>query len=514
MHRDFRGMPVTPRRNQELCELLSRQVETSVQCVYASSASCEDSSEYYPVYSLVFTRGILMTDIRPRRFSLLPSLTTDNELAKIVIANCKHNLAISPGIYRFFGNIFFRNIEVQLANQNASQEFPFIVSDAELLSCFSGNGYIVNRLSNRPITSTEEEVRLWFQTRLPNSSLFHVAFCYTEGLSSTKKEQNTPYQPSDIRVQTERVHGECENYHFAWKKSSILSVNSSSCLCDTFSSILPTNLAQSEPSIFAKFIHRLASLTGRNLRTKNPNLLTLPTYLCTPECASRGRCSIQLLSGRQVTDKCISKEDELSCYQSLKDSDYHFTIREDVKSQLSHRLQILHIFLRWLPDVLSEKGGYCDRAGPPYIRSVQDNLNLYWSKLWHIAWHKLQTSREMAGPVSIRLFLDGYLAADRVLGSSDSNAPLLRTQTIVLGGPNALPVGSQILPVELGEQTPFVGNMLEVQLSQLPATLTELLQSPNRITETQPAQEISDDDCPSSFNPANQSAPTRSLPNL
>ncbi|KAG5452503.1 Small conductance calcium-activated potassium channel protein [Clonorchis sinensis] len=55
---------------------------------------------------------------------------------------------------------------------------------------------------------------------------------------------------------------------------------------------------------------------------------------------------------------------------------------------------------------------------------------------------------------------------------------------------------------------------LQVQLSQLPATLTELLQSPNRITETQPAQEISDDDCPSSFNPANQSAPTRSLPNL
>ncbi|OON17221.1 hypothetical protein X801_06943, partial [Opisthorchis viverrini] len=46
--------------------------------------------------------------------------------------------------------------------------------DAELLSCFSGNGYIVNRLSNRPITSTEEEVRLWFQTRQPNSSLFHV----------------------------------------------------------------------------------------------------------------------------------------------------------------------------------------------------------------------------------------------------------------------------------------------------------------------------------------------------
>ncbi|OON17714.1 hypothetical protein X801_06444, partial [Opisthorchis viverrini] len=56
---------------------------------------------------------------------------------------------------------------------------------------------------------------------------------------------------------------------------------------------------------------------------------------------------------------------------------------------------------------------------------------------------------------------------------------------------------------------------LQVQLSQLPGTLTELLQSPNRITtEAAPAQEISEDDCPTSFNPANQSTPTRSFPNL
>ncbi|TGZ57161.1 hypothetical protein CRM22_009994 [Opisthorchis felineus] len=199
------------------------------------------------------------------------------------------------------------------------------VGDAELLSCFSGNGYIVNRLSNRPITSTEEEVRLWFQTRQPNSSLFHVG--------------------SDNRG-------------------------------------LSINILNGWPHIW----------------------LQLPD---TDRQQSEGRMDRSNIAARNS----------------------------------------------WLPE--------SDVAG-----IIQLNLHVRpgrheSSRLDDNQWHELVLIRQNK---QLRLFLDGYLAADRVLGSSDSNTPLLRTQTIVLGGPNALPVGSQILPVEVDEQTPFVGNMLEAKV--------------------------------------------------
>ncbi|CAH8430418.1 unnamed protein product [Heterobilharzia americana] len=37
---------------------------------------------------------------------------------------------------------------------------------------FSGHGFILNKLTNRPITSTEERIEIEFQTEQSNSSLF------------------------------------------------------------------------------------------------------------------------------------------------------------------------------------------------------------------------------------------------------------------------------------------------------------------------------------------------------
>ncbi|VDQ08671.1 unnamed protein product [Trichobilharzia regenti] len=40
------------------------------------------------------------------------------------------------------------------------------------IALFSGRGYILNKLTNRPITSTEEKIEIEFQTKQSNTTLF------------------------------------------------------------------------------------------------------------------------------------------------------------------------------------------------------------------------------------------------------------------------------------------------------------------------------------------------------
>uniref|UniRef100_A0A095BYF3 Uncharacterized protein n=1 Tax=Schistosoma haematobium TaxID=6185 RepID=A0A095BYF3_SCHHA len=54
---------------------------------------------------------------------------------------------------------------------NFTRLFIFLGQPSKI-AAFSGNGFILNKLKNRPITSTEERIEIEFQTKQSNSSLF------------------------------------------------------------------------------------------------------------------------------------------------------------------------------------------------------------------------------------------------------------------------------------------------------------------------------------------------------
>ncbi|CAL8099677.1 unnamed protein product [Calicophoron daubneyi] len=57
------------------------------------------------------------------------------------------------------------------ANYN-SLRLNWMLEYSSTVACFSGSGFVINRLTNRPITSTEEKVEIEFQTSLPDVHLF------------------------------------------------------------------------------------------------------------------------------------------------------------------------------------------------------------------------------------------------------------------------------------------------------------------------------------------------------